>query len=160
MLLEKSQQEQQVLNKTFYNQIDQRFQGPHDDDDYVTKTDQFHLSINCLSIQTETKSSVQIKACLLTLTSHFQPEISSFIRIIKLKYTTEKIINTHFFLLSYFNLCQYQIVEFDDSHYRQHKDYSHDQILNLLAYLTDLILLLYHFHRQQHDLLSNLMANT
>ena len=62
LLLEKSQQEQQVLNKTFYNQFDQRFQHPHDDDDYVTKTDQLHLRINCLSIQTETKSSVQIKA--------------------------------------------------------------------------------------------------
>ena len=62
LLVEKPQQEQQVLNKTCNNQFDQRFQHPDDDEDYVTKTDQFHLSINCLSIQTERKSSVQIKA--------------------------------------------------------------------------------------------------
>jgi len=62
LLIEKPQQEQQVLNKTCNNQFDQRFQHPDDDEDYGTKTDQLHLSINCLSIQTERKSSVQIKA--------------------------------------------------------------------------------------------------
>jgi len=58
LLVEK---EQQVLNKTCNNQFDQRFQHPDDDEDYGTKTNKLHLSINCLSIQTETKSSIQIK---------------------------------------------------------------------------------------------------
>ena len=70
----------------------------------------------------------------------------------KLRIKTKIYVNKSDFLLvllSHFNLCQHQIVEFDDSHYRQHKDYSHDQILNLLDNVTDLILLLHHFHRQQ-----------
>ena len=42
LLVEKPQQEEQVLNKTCNNQFDQRFQDPDDDEDYVTKTDQLH----------------------------------------------------------------------------------------------------------------------
>ena len=43
LLIETPQQKQQVLNKTCNNQLDQRFEDPDDDEDYVTKTYKLHL---------------------------------------------------------------------------------------------------------------------
>jgi len=60
----------------------------------------------------------------------------------------------------FINIYQLQIVEPDDSDYRQHTNYSQNQMKNLSDNSTDLILLLHHFHQQQHDLLQILEVNT